>query len=299
MSDIRFRVRQFLVAPSVKRVQEGRRQGSLCSKRVKRVQLNRYFRQTTLALIVGSFLLLHTSDIILAQGIPQRWEAREYKPRIGIGSPRRVEGGGTRSTTSNCPVNGKPLTALVPTNGFGVTVTPYPTFFVYMPATSSEGVPLEVEFILKDSNKNEIYQTRFETTGRAGIIAISLPSEAGLSPLEMGEDYQWSFSMICQDSDRAKDRVVQGALRRVQLDPILETQLKQASPEQQIELYAGGEIWHEALARLVELRREHPTDPTVAAQWVQLLNAAGLGDMAQESLVSNPTTRRGQPSSLE
>lgn len=253
------------------------------------------FRKFSLALsiplviFVGGLAFVQTPRVLLAQGIPQTWEAKEYKPPSGIGSPRRTEPAGTRGPVDICPVNGKALKALVPSNNFGVTVAAYPTFFVYMPAPSS-GTTLPVEFVLEDMEGNPIYKTKFETSGKSGIITLNLPTQVGLAPLEVGRDYQWSFSVICQSNERSKDLVVEGWVRRVELDPILATQLAQASPEQQVDLYSEAEIWHDALANLVELRRNKPGDSTVANQWVKLLSAANLSDLIQESLVSDLTT---------
>jgi hypothetical protein len=76
-----------------------------------------------LALIASLFSLLQTPQVLLAKGIPQRWEAREYQPPGDLSTPNRTAGAGTRSPRSGCPVTGKSLTALLPTSRFGVTAT--------------------------------------------------------------------------------------------------------------------------------------------------------------------------------
>jgi hypothetical protein len=237
-----------------------------------------------LALLAGFFTLVETPQILLAAGIPQRWEPRAYQPPAGIGAPSRTEGGGTRSSLS-CPIAGKPLKALVPSNRFGATVAAYPTFFVYMPTVSSQTSPLPVEFVLEDKNGNEVYTSSFNTSGMPGIVTLGLPTQSGLPPLEVGQDYKWSFSVICQPDDRSRDITVEGWVRRVPLNPTLNTQINQASPEKKVELYAQAELWHDALATLAQLRREKPNDSAVAADWVKLLSAAGLSDITQESLL--------------
>ena len=248
----------------------------------------------TLTLITGLFTLLQTPQGLLAKGIPQRWEAKEYQPPSGIGAPMRTEGGGTRGPAQSCPVVGKPLKALVPNSRFGATVAPYPTFFVYMPAVSPQASPLPVEFVLQDKNGDEVYRSSFKTNGMSGIVTLNLPTQAGLSPLKVGQDYKWSFSVICQADERSKDITVEGWVRRVELNNTLNTQLKQASLQQQAELYAEAEIWHDALAALVQLRRDNPNNAAIASNLARLLSAAGLNDITQESLVPNPTTSRRQ-----
>lgn len=252
-----------------------------------------------LALLAGVFTLLQTPPVLLAAGIPQRWEAKEYKPPTGIGRPGRLDGGGTRGPGS-CPVVGKPLTALVPSNRFGVTVAAHPTFFVYMPALSSQTAPLPVEFVLEDMAGNELYKATFnKTSGMSGIVSISLPTYGGVAPLEVGKDYRWYFSVLCQSDERSRAITVEGLIRRVEPNATLKTQLTQASLQRQVELYAEAESWYDAVAALVQLRRNNPNDAAAAAEWAKLMSAAGLDALTQESLVQTPTTPGHQLSSSQ
>lgn len=241
-----------------------------------------------LALVTGSLFLVQVPQILLAAGIPQRWEAKEYQPPIGIGAPSRLEGGGTRGSSS-CPLVGKPLKALVPNNSFGVTAAAYPSFFVYMPAVSPQTSPLPVEFVLEDMEGNQIYSATFKASGQSGIVSLSLPSQAGLAPLTVGKNYKWSYSVFCQPEDRSRSVTVGGLVRRVELNSGLKTQLMQASPERRVELYAQAEIWQDALATLVQLRQNNPSNLAIAADWAKLMSAAGLDDLSQESLAPSST----------
>lgn len=255
-----------------------------------RFRFNKFLRKfcLILALISGLAGFLAVPQVLLANGIPQRWEANQYQPPAGLGAPTRTTGAGTRSPASSCPVVGKPLTALLPSNHFGATVTAYPSFFVYLPAVSST-TPLPVEFLLEDASGNEVYKANFQTNGKAGIISLNLPTQAGLAPLEVDQDYKWSFSIICQATERSTDTSVEGGVRRVALNSTLSTQLKQASLQKQVELYAEAEIWQDALTTLVQLRRDYPNDSAIAQSWSKLLTAAGLESLAQASLFTSPT----------
>src|SRR4028118_2018109 len=63
--------------------------------------------------------------------------------------------GRVRSVRGGCAgSNQVSLTALVPKNKIGWTVSDYPTFFFYLPQTDSE----LAEFILEDESGNQIYQ---------------------------------------------------------------------------------------------------------------------------------------------
>lgn len=250
-----------------------------------------------LTLLISLVVLLQSPQVLLANGIPQRWETNQYQPPAGLGAPNRTSGAGTRGPATSCPIVGKPLTALLPSNRFGVTVAPYPTFFVYFPTLSPQTSTMPVEFLLEDANGNEVYKANFQTNGQAGIIALKLPNQAGLAPLQVGQDYKWSFSMICQSVERSRDITVEGGVRRVELNSILSNQIKQASPQKRVELYAEAEIWQDALATLVQLRRDYPNDQAIAQSWSKLMAAAGLDNLAQESLLPNSTSERPLTSS--
>ena len=242
-----------------------------------------------LALSTGLFAFVHTPQVILSQEIPQRWEATEYQPQSGIGKPRRVAGAGTRST---CKLKDQPpLTALVPENTLGVTVSNQPTFYVYVPARSPQASPLKVRFLLQDKNeKLSIYETSFLTVGKPGIVAITLPNQAGLLPLEIGQDYTWSFSVNCSTNDFSSGNTVNGVIRRVELNAKLNEQLKQASLQKKVELYAAAGLWQDSLTTLMQLKAENPNNSEVNSVWAKLMNSVGLEDMTQESLVQISTT---------
>ena len=243
-----------------------------------------------LALLTGFLIVVQSPPVLLATGIPERWENKEYQPSIDIGTPINTQGGGTRGAVRSCLSASKPLKALVPSDNFGTTVAAYPSFLAYMPALSPQTPPLSVEFVLEDKNHNEVYKSKFKTSGKSGIVTISLPTQAGLVPLEIGQNYQWSLSIICQPDDRAQDISVQGLVRRVALNPTLSNQLRQASPQKQVELYAEARLWQDALATLAQLRRDNPNDSAIAADWAKLLRSAALEDVTQESLLQGSTS---------
>jgi hypothetical protein len=147
-----------------------------------------------------------------------------------------------------------------------------------MPQTSAE----KVEFLLEDAN-GEVYQTTYalaqpanDVEGAPGIRSLTLPALANLSPLEIGQEYQWQLTLICNSQDRSSDIVVEGKIKRVALDPILARRVRLATPQQRVALYAKAGLWHEALSTMVELQRDRPNDPTLAATWDNLLKSEGM-----------------------
>jgi|GEM_PF-223894 len=243
-----------------------------------------------LALSAGCLTLFQMPRVLLAQGIPERWEFEKYQAPSGIGAPGRIRKAGTRSLNRSCQTSGKSLTALVPQNQLGVTTSEYPTMFVYMPAFGAEASSMPVEFILEASDGEEIYKATFNTSAIPGIMGLGIPPRAGISPLEIDQDYHWRFSVICNEDERSQDIVVGGVVRRVELDSQLQEQLMVVSQQEQVELYAEAGIWHDALSTLVQLRRDNPTDLELAADWEKLLSAVELGDIAQEQIEPMSTT---------
>lgn len=226
-----------------------------------------------------TFTAILTTLLILSC-IPQQVLAQKAS-REGL--PGRRVGGGTRG---ECPIEAKRLTALVPENNLGLTVADYPTFFFYVPKSP---MPTTVEFVLLDDSDRQVYETSFMTLGTEGVINLSLPPNAGLPPLTIGKNYHWYFSVVCNPVNRAEDIFVEGWVQRVELDPILAIKLDKASMQERVNLYAAAGLWHEAITTLTNLRRDRPNDPTIIANWIQLLQSVELDTIAQEPLFNYQT----------
>lgn len=157
-----------------------------------------------------------------------------------------------------------------------LTLSPRPTFLVYVPQTSAKGVELTLE-----RDGKGIYQTRVNLSGTPGIVSIKLPANA--PELEMGKDYKWLVSMVC-GSGAPEDSFVEGSVRRIQSDSTL-SQIDRAKPLDKVALYAKNGVWFDAVATLAALRKAQPNDPQVALAWENLLKDAGLGAIANAPLM--------------
>lgn len=225
----------------------------------------------------------------IAGALPVQVMAQEYVPP-NRGLPGRREGGGTRGCwTVNSSSATPNLTAVVPDRNFGYTTQAHPSFFVYVPPAYAERAKA-AEFVLSDSQGNPVYSVTFQTVpGDNPITRLDLPQEANVAPLAIGEDYQWSFSLICDLTDRSADFVVDSWIQRIEPDAALAIALQGARPEQYPELYAGAGIWYDALTSIVDLNRS--TDVAVTtAQWQTLLNSVGLDNLAQPQSMVNSAT---------
>ncbi|MCS6781621.1 MAG: DUF928 domain-containing protein [Gloeomargarita sp. SKYBB_i_bin120] len=191
------------------------------------------------------------------------------------GLPGNREGGATRGAV--CPVSSKPLTALIPTRHLGLTAAARPSFFFYLPPVEGR----TVEFVLMDSRGAEV----FTYTGRAqqsGIVRLDLPENA--PALQVGELYQWYFSVVCDPQDRTADLYVRGSVQRVALPASFQQQLQRVPRNEHPYIYASAGLWHETLAALLDLRQSQPQNGQLMADWQSLLQIEGLGKVAQEPL---------------
>jgi hypothetical protein len=241
-----------------------------------KVQPNSAMRRSTfLAARIAAYSTL-TLGIWLG-GLPLLTLAQIYQPP-DRGLPGRREGGGTRG---GCLSRQPTLTALMPDTNYGQTTSPYPTWLWYAPAIEAEAA----EFVLLDSNGNEVYKATFDIANRPGIISLTLPATSNLPPLSVGEDYHWYFSLICDLNDRSADVYTEGWIQRIEPDTALSRELATADALERPSLYAAAGVWHDAIATLADLRRLQPDAAIVSDRWENLLESVGLEDLADQPFV--------------
>jgi hypothetical protein len=147
-----------------------------------------------------------------------------------------------------------------------------------MPPTSAPAV----QFVLRDASGDRVYEVQYslsdsaEEEAASGIMSITLPAFANLSPLEMGQEYSWELALKCDPPDSSQDIVVQGKIQRVAVEPDMVRQLQRATPQERLTLYAGERLWYDTLDTLMELKRDRPEDTDLAAAWDKLLTSVGL-----------------------
>ena len=204
---------------------------------------------------------------------------RFIQPREDIDAPPP---GRVRSVRGGCASSSqRSLTALVPKNKIGRTVSDYPTFFFYLPQTEAE----LAELILEDESGNQIYRQDFTIKDVSGVIGVSIPTNKNVPPLEVGQSYTWNFTVICDAQDRSADQIQIGTVRRVELNADIRRQLDQAQPRQKTVIYAENGIWLDALSTLAAARRDQPNDAALKADWESLLDSVKLGEIAKEPIV--------------
>jgi hypothetical protein len=212
---------------------------------------------------------------------PRFVEPREnfQPPNINVGSPDRDVKPTTRGGCASS--NQLSLTALVPKNKVGRTVSDYPTFFFYLPETEAQ----LAEFILEDGSGKQIYQQTLTISNLSGTIGISIPANKNVPPLEVGKSYRWKFKVICDAENRSTDMTEIGNVRRVELSADIRRQLEKADPRQKTFIYAENGIWQDAISNLAATRRANPNDPVLKTDWESLLESVTLGKIAKEPIV--------------
>jgi Domain of Unknown Function (DUF928) len=202
--------------------------------------------------------------------------AQKFVPK-NRGLPGRREGGGTRGACLNSKGN---LTAVMPMSNSGLTTSSHPTFSWYVPETQAT----MAEFILLDRNDQEVYQTTFQITGKAGIMSLTLPNTTTMPTLKADQQYRWKFAIACDNSDASNDMMTEGWIERVNLSSELQAKLSGKSPTEKASLYASEGIWYDALQILADLRRSQPTSATQGA-WQNLLQSVELNSLITEPVL--------------
>ena len=201
-------------------------------------------------------------------------------PKSGekAGAPARTRGAGSRGPCN--PIVDKKLgvnlTAVMPEDNIGTTVSPNPNVYLYIPQSSKQ----KAEFALYDWTnrvREPIYKTTVSLPQSAGIMKVSLPKTVELEP---NNTYVWHFGIICDPSQRSLDYYINGWLKRTSLTPEVEAKLKEAEekPLEKAEIYAESAVWNETITTLEKSREAYPS------AWKELLESVGLGKIADSQV---------------
>jgi hypothetical protein len=118
------------------------------------------------------------------------------------------------------------------------------------------------EFVVTDEQGNELYlEEELQVPAAGGLVKITIPATA---QLEMGKEYKWQMSLVCDPEDRSTDEWDRGKLVTVSPDENLQKALEAAGsdPLKQVEAYASAGIWQETLSAIIERRQERQTEWT-------------------------------------
>ncbi|HEY9606058.1 MAG TPA: DUF928 domain-containing protein [Allocoleopsis sp.] len=161
------------------------------------------------------------------------------------------------------------------------TISSHPTLFVNIPAEVSA---TKAELLVQnEAGDREIYDTTFQLTGKPGIVGIRIPNTA--PPLEVGQKYQWQFSVFCDPNDSTDRLSTSSWIERISIDPTLASRIERATPREQLSIYAEAGIWQDMLSTLAELLYSNPNDQSLAQDWASLMQTVNLNNFANQPIV--------------
>ncbi|MGB3758069.1 MAG: DUF928 domain-containing protein [Rivularia sp. (in: cyanobacteria)] len=203
-----------------------------------------------------------------------------FRPPVTSAPRSGSTGGGSRG--ESCAIgkaskSNSSVVKLLPKSNIGLTVEQHPSIMVYIPATTAQ----TAFFSIQDEDFNHHYQTTLQLPKKAGVMEIKLPDS--VPALATGKSYQYSLVMICGEYLEPDSPLVSGWIQRVQ--PKGNALLQKPSVELASKL-AGEGIWYDAVSTLAELRKSQPNNQSAINSWQQLLNSAGLSEIAQEPIVN-------------
>ncbi|MEW6493441.1 MAG: DUF928 domain-containing protein [Cyanobacteriota bacterium] len=185
-------------------------------------------------------------------------------PDNGTPNGQRTPGGTRPELSAACKQTDKPLTALVPENGKGLTTAEHPVFWFYIPYAS--GDIHSIEFSLHDRKETTtVYRTSLQLSKTPGVVGISLPPSPEHS-LKVNESYHWRLIVNCDRKETAENILeLDGWVTRVQQSP---------------------NLWYNELTHLAKRYLLEPQNPEVKKAWTEALRSVGLEELAQEPLLS-------------
>ncbi len=155
----------------------------------------------------------------------------------------------------------------------------YPNFSWYIPPNSAQKVAF---FLMDQESPDELYHVSYllaktnkdaNSKESAKIINLEIPAFAEVAPLEENKPYTWLVEVYC-DASGARDYWASGEIQRVESDPAVTNQLKQAqTPEARLAVYAQEGLLPETLETLFEIERSNPNSSDVQAVWQKIISS--------------------------
>jgi len=228
--------------------------------------------QLALAMTLGLTNLTTFPPLERTQSISLVSQKPPDPPSTPPPSGNRKPGGGLGESEVSCPSTNKPLTALMPVNSQGQTISEHPTFWFYIPYDPEDISTAEFSLLTQDE-KTRIYRVSFQLPATPGIIGIRLPSSLP-SPLEAGKFYHWYLKLNCTaDTSSQSEPIVDGWVQRVTINP---NSANSTIPP---------DIWYDTLTDLANRRLADPENEILKNDWANLLKSVGLEELSSESLV--------------
>jgi hypothetical protein len=179
--------------------------------------------------------------------------------------------GGTKG--DNCPTT---VVALLPIHDvekagdaaiWSLTHESTPTLWFYVPSNLTDKMPGQVK--LRTESGTTVFKV---TTTKAGVIGLTIPSG-----FKAQEKYQWTFEVICSESDPSKNPRAFGWLQQVSNERIKKAK---ALPEKSM-ILDEEHMYFDALTNISSLKKAGKDSGT----WKTLLTKWDLAEIANQDIV--------------
>lgn len=202
----------------------------------------------TFRIFLGLFAVFNLNLVLFISDV-----RADYEPPHG-GSPaggRSTSSGGGSRGDCDWPDDALPLVALVPGHT-GYTTSARPEVWVYLPFALSEQT-LALLTVATPDGTDIAYESAPIMDSAPGFLRLPIESS-----LAVGEAYNWSFSVFCNDPDMNDVPVsVSGWIQRVEPETI-----------------PANQIWYDMLSEAAIVGRQNPRAP----EWIELLDFVEGGD---------------------
>lgn len=166
--------------------------------------------------------------------------------------PQRTEGSASRGCNLGEKVS---LNLFAPDDHIATTTDSHPTFFWYVSSSQS---PSEFTLV-KPGVAEPVYVKRLNPTN-PGIVMLKLPKN--IPGLELGQEYRWTVSIICNKSSPSANPYATVVMKRVEISPQLKQELEGKKEQEKAEIYAQAGIWYNMLDYLSKASITQPKNKT-------------------------------------
>ncbi|MBX2864929.1 MAG: DUF928 domain-containing protein [Leptolyngbyaceae cyanobacterium MAG.088] len=174
------------------------------------------------------------------------------------------------------------MTALVPSNLYGLTISARPSIMAYLPKTRAH----TAIFSLKDENQSVVYRQLLSLAETDGILKVSLPADA--PALAVGEYYQWFITLQTDEYINPGSPYVTAWIKRVDVSSVMaQTILSSQDGLAKAAVFAQAGIWYDAAEQLADLQIDSQTQANTTADWTEFLTSVGLNVLSEYSFLNN------------
>lgn len=227
-----------------------------------------------------------TSLIIYPQQIEAQSINRKQLPPTTDAPKGRARGTGDRGECAGVEFT---LIPLIPSNTWGLTIDQNPSVWVYVDYKSARNESqIYGTFTLEKrpfSPESSPVQRSIPLPKTSGVFSIPFPDS-----LQKDQWYNWYFKIDCQEQEFSGYGVplfIQGSIKRI-VSPDLESQVRNASPDELLRLYKEEYLWYDSLSAAARLRCQPSQNFVASDPWIDLLEAVELGELYQAQLICTP-----------